>query len=161
MIPTLIYSTVRNMDSCKVMPQIVVRALFGVILMLKKIVYCKNLLLVASEVLLISHLSHIPRRVSRGLPRLDGAWGKNKFGGPMFEPKVFGSKYTVLKKVLATLLVFFGAPNDSSPGALCLPCLPSLRPSVFPATKRTDVKKSICVISKQMQKISKEKMCLQ
>jgi len=40
------------MDSCKVMPQIVVRALFGVILMLKKIVYCKNLLLVAPEVLL-------------------------------------------------------------------------------------------------------------
>jgi len=33
---------------------------------------------------------------------------RSKFGAPMFELKVFGRKYTVLKKVLASLLGFFG-----------------------------------------------------
>jgi len=36
----------------------------------------------------------------------------------MFEPESFGSKCTVMKKVLATLLGFFDAPTDSEPGAL-------------------------------------------
>jgi len=42
---------------------------------------------------------------------------KKKFGSPMFELRSFGSKCTVLKKVLATLLGLFGAPSDSALGA--------------------------------------------
>jgi len=48
----------------------------------------------------------------------------------------FGSKYTVLKKVLVTLLWLFGAPaairrphSGSSPGELCTPCPPRYAPA--------------------------------
>jgi len=53
----------------------------------------------------------------RTVTRLDGAGTISKFGAPMFEPEVLiGSKYTVLKKVLVTLLGLFGAPrSDSAP----------------------------------------------
>jgi len=54
---------------------------------------------------------------------------RSKFGAPMFEPEVFGSKCTVLRKVLVTLLGLFGAPHsDSAPGELCSPYLPRYAP---------------------------------
>jgi len=48
---------------------------------------------------------------------------------PCSKLRSFGSKCTVLMKVLVTLLGLFGAPPiDSAPGELCPPCLsPSLR----------------------------------
>ena len=60
----------------------------------------------------------------------------NKIGVPStFETEVFGSKCTAVKKVLATLLVLFGAPvvirhprDDLAPGGLCLPCPPRCKP---------------------------------
>ena len=53
-----------------------------------------------------------------------GPGARNKFGAPMFEPNLrsFESKCTVLKKVLGTLLIFFGVPSDSAPRALCTLC---------------------------------------
>jgi len=44
----------------------------------------------------------------RGVPRSDGAWVKSKFGAPCSN-RSFGSKCSLLKKVLATLLGLFGA----------------------------------------------------
>jgi len=41
-------------------------------------------------------------------------------GGPMFEPKVFRSKYTVLKKVLVTLLGIFSCQQKSPARAISL-----------------------------------------
>jgi len=47
----------------------------------------------------------------------------------MFEPEVFGSKYTVLKKVLVTLLGLFGAPRSvSAPEKLSPLCPPRYAP---------------------------------
>ena len=56
--------------------------------------------------------------------KLDGALSRNKFGAPVFQPKVFWeySKYVVLKKVLLKLLVLLGAPSDPAPRAFCPPC---------------------------------------
>jgi len=54
----------------------------------------------------------------RGVTRLEGA--------PMFETEVFGSKFTVLKKVLVTFrqfpAVIWRLLSDSVPGELCPPC---------------------------------------
>jgi len=44
-----------------------------------------------------------------GLP-LESPLARSKFGAPMFEPKAFGSKCAVFKKVLVTLLGLTGAP---------------------------------------------------
>ena len=44
-----------------------------------------------------------------GLPGLNGVLGKKQVWPPMFEPRIFGSNCTVLKKVLATLFWLFGA----------------------------------------------------
>jgi len=55
---------------------------------------------------------------------------RSRFGAPWSNLKSFGSKSTVMKKVLATLLGLFGAPrSDSVPGALfpLTPPLVSLR----------------------------------
>jgi len=58
--------------------------------------------------------------LNRGVTRLDGTWGRNKFDAPMFEPEVFRSKCTVLKKVVVTLLRLFGTPHSHSAiGELC------------------------------------------
>jgi len=45
---------------------------------------------------------------------------RNKFGVPKFEPKVFREQmyFNLLKKVFVTLLGIFGAPTDSTHGAL-------------------------------------------
>jgi len=57
----------------------------------------------------------------RGVTRLDGAGAKNKFGAPVVEPappwsnlSSFESKFTVLKKVLVTLMGLFGASRSNS-----------------------------------------------
>jgi len=54
---------------------------------------------------------------------------------PFSNLRPFGSKCTVLKKVLVTLLGLFGSSavirrphSDSAHGELCPPCTPSLRP---------------------------------
>jgi len=50
----------------------------------------------------------------------------------------FGSKCTVLKKVLVTLLGFFVAPSsDSAPGELCPPCPPRYAPGCTTITTKT------------------------
>ena len=47
---------------------------------------------------------------------------------PCLDLRSFGSKFTVLKKVLATLLGLFGAPrSDLAPGALCPLVAPLIR----------------------------------
>jgi len=53
---------------------------------------------------------------------------RNKFGAPMFEPKVFWGKCAIVKKVLATLLGLVGSPSDLEPKALCTICLPFVTP---------------------------------
>jgi len=53
---------------------------------------------------------------------------RRKFGAPMFEPEVFGSKSTVLKKVLATLLGLFGAPAVIWHPGNCAPLPPLVTP---------------------------------
>jgi len=51
---------------------------------------------------------------------------RNKLVAPMFETEVFGSKCTVLKKVLVTLLGLFGARrSDSATREMCSPCYAS------------------------------------
>jgi len=78
----------------------------------------------------------------RGVTRLDGARGKNQsettmimFGTPMLEPEVFKSKFTVLEKVLVTLLGLFSvahsdsaAHSDLATGELCSPWVPRYAP---------------------------------
>jgi len=60
--------------------------------------------------------------LTRGITRLDGARGKNKFGTPMFEPEVFPKQMYCIEEVLVTLLGLFGASRSASaPWELCLP----------------------------------------
>ena len=54
----------------------------------------------------------------RGGTRLTGAWGK-KYAPPCSNLKSFGSKCTVLKKVVMTLLWLFAPRSDSASGELC------------------------------------------
>ena len=60
-------------------------------------------------------------------------WTRNMLGAPIFEPNVFRSKCTILKKVLVTLLGLFGDGSDAAPGTLCLPRPPGydLQPSTL------------------------------
>jgi len=60
--------------------------------------------------------------ITSGVRRLDGARGKKQVWRPCSNVRSFGSKCTVLKKVLVTLLGFFSAPrSDSAPGELFPP----------------------------------------
>ena len=61
---------------------------------------------------------------------------RSKFGAPCSNLRSFGSKYTLLKKVLVTLLGLFGAlrshsspHSDSAPGELCPPFPPRYAPA--------------------------------
>jgi len=74
----------------------------------------------------------------RGVTKLDGAWARSKFGAPVSKTEVFCKHmFYVLKKVLVTLLRFFGGPqplgapctdwrphSGSAPGNGC-PCCPN------------------------------------
>jgi len=84
----------------------------------------------------------------RGVTRLDGARGKNKFGTsvvelappwskfgtPMVEPEFFRKQIYCIE-VLVILLELFGAPaviqrphSELAPGELCPPCPPRYAP---------------------------------
>jgi len=63
----------------------------------------------------------------RGVTRLDGARGKTSLAPPWSNLSSFGSKFTVLMKVLVTFSELFRASrSNSAPGELFPPCLPSL-----------------------------------
>jgi len=64
----------------------------------------------AEEVFLITTMKCLVCIASRGVTTL--ARARSKFGTHMFEPEVFGSKCTVLTKVLVTLLGLFGTPRS-------------------------------------------------
>ena len=62
------------------------------------------------------------RSVHRGVTRLDGPGPRSKFGAPCLNLRSFGTKLIALKKVLVTLLGFFGiSHSDSAPRKLCAP----------------------------------------
>ena len=68
---------------------------------------------------------------------------RSKFGAPCSNLRFFGTKCTVLKKLLVTLLGLFGAlavirrpHSDTVPGELCPPCPTSLRPCTVPRIRR-------------------------
>ena len=50
----------------------------------------------------------------KGVTRLNSARGKKQVWRPHVRNRSFGSKYTILKKVLVTLLGLFGAPRTHS-----------------------------------------------
>jgi len=66
-------------------------------------------------------LQRVTRAVTRGVTRSDGARGKKQVWRPLcLNLRSFGSKFTVLKKVLATLLgLFVATRSGSAPGQLC------------------------------------------
>jgi len=60
--------------------------------------------------------------VHRGVTRLDGPGARRKFGAPCLNLRSFGTKLIALKKVLVTLLGFFGiSHSDSAPRKFCAP----------------------------------------
>jgi len=80
----------------------------------------------------------------RGGTRLDGAGQEASLAPPCSSLRFFGSKSTVLKEVLATLLRLFGASSDDlAPGELCSlslrPCMPFL--AIFLKVSIVSVKK--------------------
>jgi len=60
----------------------------------------------------------------RGLTRLDGAWGKTKFGPPMFEPEVFRKQMYCFAKSAYDIVVTFWPPVVIRRPGIVFPCPP-------------------------------------
>jgi len=70
----------------------------------------------------------LPSLQCRGVPKLDSAQGNKQVWHPMFQPRSFGSKCTVLKKVLVAFLGLFGTfpvilAHCSTLDPLVAPCM--------------------------------------
>jgi len=82
-----------------------------------------------SKITTFPHLEHRSNIIEyRGVTGLVGIGARDKFGAPCSNLKSFGSKCTVLKEVLVTLLELFGFPIVSWRPINCYLLAPLVRP---------------------------------
>lgn len=90
-------------------------------------------------------ISEVTYCMHRSVTRLDGAWGKEEVGRPIFNIKSFRSKCSVLTKILVAFWDFSSPPavswhpySDWTPGELCSPFSPFLHPCLGLKKSLTD-----------------------